>query len=191
MSVIVAVEKGNRIAIAADSLHTAGSLKVPPHHKVNHKKLFKWGPSWMGLIGWGALSTIAESVIRENPDAMNDPSRIGVFDTLRALHPILRDEYYLETHEDKSQPVESSQLDGLMISPVGIIGFSSYRNVSEYARFWAIGAARDYALGAMHSVYDRLRDPAAIAKAGVVAAIEFDDSCGAPIDVHTMTKKKA
>ncbi|MGE9295871.1 MAG: MFS transporter [Puniceicoccales bacterium] len=189
MSVIVAVEKGSRIAIAADSLHTAGSMKVPPEHKLNHEKLFKWGPCWVGLIGWGALSNVLESVIRDHPNAMRDPSRQGVFEMLRALHPVLRDDYFLETHEDKSQPVESSQLDGLLISGQGIIGFSSYRNVSEYGRFWAIGAGREYALGALHGVYYRLRDPGAIARVGVEAAIQFDDSCGGPVQVHTLARK--
>jgi len=190
MSVIVAVEKGSRVAIAADSLHTAGSMKVPPEYKVNHEKLFKWGGCWVGLIGWGALSNILESLIGENPGALTDPSRHGVFEMLRGLHPVLRDEYFLETHEDKNQPVESSQLDGLLISGLGIVGFSSYRNVSEYARFWAIGAGREYALGALHGVYDRLRDPGAIARAAVEAAITFDDSCGGPVQVHTVAKKR-
>ncbi|GHC01073.1 MFS transporter [Cerasicoccus arenae] len=189
MSVVVAVEKGNRVAIAADSLYTAGNLRVPPEYKINHQKLFKWGSCWLGLIGWGALSNITESLIRDYPDAMNDPSRQGVFDSLRALHPIMRDDFYLETSEDKGQPVESSQLDGLLISSRGIVGFSSYRNVNEYARFWAIGAGREYALGAMHACYDRLRDPAAIARNGVNAAITFNDSCGAPVQIHTLSKK--
>lgn len=190
MSVIVAVEKGNRVAIAADSLFTAGSMRVPPEHKVNHHKLYKWGPCWLGLIGWGALGNIAETLVRDYPDAMDDYSRQGIFDTLRGLHTILRNDFFLETHEDKSQPVESSQLDGLLITPKGIIGISSYRNVNEYSRYWAIGAGREYALGAMHACYDRLKDPASIAKHGVEAAIQFDDSCGAPVQLHTMRMKQ-
>lgn len=189
MSVIVAVEKGNRVAIGADSLYSAGNMKVPPEHKVNHHKLHKWGHCWLGLIGWGALSNIVETLIRDNPQAFNDYSRQGVFDALRALHPILREEFYIEVSEDKSQPVESSQLDGLIITPGGIVGFSSYRNVNEYARFWAIGAGREYALGAMHACYDRLRDPVAIARHGVQAAITYDDSCGGPVQTHSMRKK--
>lgn len=189
MSVIVAVEKGGRLAIAADSLHTAGSMKVPPEHKVNHRKLFKWGPCWVGLIGWGALSAITESLARRYPEALDDPSRAGVFEALRALHPVLREEYYVEPREDNGQPVESSQLDGLVISPLGIVGFSSYRNVSEYARFWAIGAGREFALGAMHACYERLRDPATIARHGVEAAITFEDSCGGPVHGHTLRRK--
>jgi len=189
MSVIVAVEKNDRVAIAADSQFTAGSMKVPPHHKVNNHKLYKWGPCWVGLIGWGALGNITETLIRDYPDALDNYSRQGVFDALRGLHQILRSDFYIETNEDKSQPVESSQIDALLITPGSILGFSSYRNVNEYARFWAIGAGREYALGAMHACYDRLKDATSIAKYGVQAAIEFDDSCGGPVQSHSMRKK--
>lgn len=189
MSVIVAVEKNDRVAIGADSLYTAGSMKVPPEHKVNHHKLHKWGPCWLGLIGWGALGNITETLIRDYPDALDNYSRQGVFDALRGLHPILREDFFIEISEDKTQPVQSSQIDALLITPAGILGFSSYRNVNEYARFWAIGAGREYALGAMHACYDRLKDPVAIARHGVEAAMAFDDSCGGPVQTHSMRKK--
>lgn len=189
MSVIVAVEKNNRVAIAADSLYTAGSMKVPPEHKVNHHKLYKWGPCWLGLIGWGAMGNIAETLIRDYPEALNDYSRQGLFDAMRGLHQVLKEDFFIEVHEDKSQPVESSQIDALLISPGGILGLSSYRNVNEYSRFWAIGAGREYALGAMHATYDRLKDPVAIARHGVNAAIAFDNSCGGPVHAHAMRKK--
>ena len=77
----------------------------------------------------------------------------------------------METQEDKEQPVESSQLDALIVGPAGIFEFESYRSVSEYARYWAIGSGKTLALGAMHAVYDLLGDPLDIARAGVEGGV--------------------
>jgi ATP-dependent protease HslVU (ClpYQ) peptidase subunit len=58
------------------------------------------------------------------------------------------------------------------------------REVFEFDRFWAIGSGRDFALGAMYSVYGRAASAAAVAEAGVVAGAEFDTGTALPIDLH-------
>ncbi len=60
------------------------------------------------------------------------------------------------------------------------------RSVDEIKRFWAIGSGQEYALGAMHAIYDDCDDVREIANAGLNAAIEFDDACGNPIDMYTV-----
>jgi ATP-dependent HslUV protease subunit HslV len=59
--------------------------------------------------------------------------------------------------------------------------------VFAFDRFWGIGSGRNYALGAMHAVYDRPGIGAGeIARIGVDAGVEFDKSSAGPIDVHTV-----
>ncbi len=41
----------------------------------------------------------------------------------------------------------------------------------------------------MHAVYEHSNDVKEIAKAGLSAAIEFDDVCGNPIDLHMIDLK--
>jgi ATP-dependent HslUV protease subunit HslV len=103
------------------------------------------------------------------------------------VHEKLKNEYFINTKEDEDDPYESSQIVCLIANPGGIFGVYSYREVFSFDRFWGIGSGRNYALGAMHAVYDRPDlDAGAIARIGVEAGIEFDKSSAAPIDVHTV-----
>ena len=47
--------------------------------------------------------------------------------------------------------------------------------------FWARGVGRSYALGAMYSSYNLMKDALDIAKIGVKAACEYDEDCGLPM----------
>jgi ATP-dependent protease HslVU (ClpYQ) peptidase subunit len=58
------------------------------------------------------------------------------------------------------------------------------REVFEFDRFWAIGSGRDFALGAMYSLYGKTKTAAAIAQAGVAAGAEFDTGTSEPITLH-------
>lgn len=82
---------------------------------------------------------------------------------------------------DSDQPVESNQLDGLVINANGIFSFGSYREVHQWDKFWALGSGKRIALGAMHSLFDTNASAQEISEAGVKAAAEFDDSCNLPL----------
>ena len=62
----------------------------------------------------------------------------------------------------------------------------SLREVSEYAKFWAIGSGSEFALGAMHALYNRLDSAEEIAKAGVEAGSEFDSSSALPMSLKVI-----
>ena len=186
MSVVVAVKKKSEIAIACDSVYSMGSLKVSSKYKVNHHKLYQCDKSWIGLVGWGALDDVFEHVLESEKEHLDFGNRSGIFTTLLSLQKVFKEKYFVETNEDDEQPVESNQMDGLVINKNGIFAFSSYRNVNEYDRFWAIGAGREYALGAMFACYDRNMSANKIAEQGVLAGCEFDDSCGKPVQCKTL-----
>ena len=183
MSIVVAVKKEGEIAIAADSLSSCGSLMVRPQYKVNHKKVYRAGKSWVGLVGWSALGNVFEHLLVHKKDVMAFSDRAAIFESLLKIHKTLKETYFVETSEDDDQPVESNQIDGLVISQKGIFSFCSYRNVNEYERFWAIGSGRDFALGAMHACYKEKLSARKIAEKGVLAGCEFNNSCGAPVQV--------
>ncbi len=63
------------------------------------------------------------------------------------------------------------------------------REVFEYTRFWAVGSGREYALGAMHARYPRLKSAAAIAAAGIDAGTTFDRNSGLPMTLYTVALK--
>jgi ATP-dependent protease HslVU (ClpYQ) peptidase subunit len=57
--------------------------------------------------------------------------------------------------------------------------------VYEFERFWAIGSGRDYAIGAMHAVYDQLNTEA-IAKVGVETGCMFDVASSLPMTTYSV-----
>ena len=83
-------------------------------------------------------------------------------------------------------PTNRPRMTLLIANQHGIFGIDSMREVVEHERFWAAGSGGDYALGAMHALYDAAADALSIAEAGVRAAIEFDDGTGAPVESHVI-----
>src|SRR5207253_723381 len=106
------------------------------------------------------------------------------FRTFLALHPVLKERYFLVPEEDRreSDEFESSQLDILVANSRGIFGMTPLRWIEEYPRFFAKGGGDEYALGAMYAVYEDERLSAEeVARCGVEAAAEFHDGTGLPV----------
>jgi len=190
MSTIVVVRKGNKAVIAADSLFSQGSLKVTPNHKINTQKIYKINDTYIGFVGWTAMSVIFENIAEKYPKHLKFGSRKEVFKTFLFLHAKLKSEYFIETKEKDDQPVESSQWDCLILSPTGMYHVQSYREVMELQRFWAEGSGTRLALGAMHATYDLYDDPVKIATAAIHAASEFDDGTALPVQIFSMEMPK-
>ena len=55
------------------------------------------------------------------------------------------------------------------------------REVDQYTRYWAVGSGTEYALGAMHAVYDRLDSAREIAEVGIAAGAQFDNASAMPL----------
>jgi ATP-dependent HslUV protease subunit HslV len=103
------------------------------------------------------------------------------------MHSVLKEQYYLQTGEDKEEDLESSRMDVLIANPRGIFGVAAHRTVQEFSRFYAYGSGSSYALGAMYAAYRASSlDAEAIARLGVAAAAEFHDETGLPIQSYTM-----
>ncbi len=187
MTTIVVVRKGGHIAIAADALVTFGEVRLSGEYEEN-EKILQFGDSYIGLAG----STAHFSVVRRllaSMDKLELHSRDEVFDTFLRAHVMLKEKYFLNPKEDEDDPYESSQNTAVIANPSGIYGVYSLREVFKFERFWGIGSGRNFALGAMHASYDRLRSARAIAHAGVLAGTEFDKNSSGPIRVVSFAEK--
>ena len=193
MTTIAVVKKGGEIAIAADTLTTFGSTRLPDHYKGEHAKVLQFGDNRLGICGSSAHHLAVTSLLAREK-SLDLSSRQAVFETFRRLHPRLKDEYFLNPKEEEDAPYESSQLEALIANPHGIFSIFSYREAFEYDRFWAVGSGYRYALGAMFALYDGPDPAAEIARKAVLAGCEFDTASGAPVVVHhfavSETKKK-
>ncbi|MES9902040.1 MAG: hypothetical protein ABW168_05070 [Sedimenticola sp.] len=189
MSIVCAVKKNNEIAISCDTQTNFGSLKVSSKHMVNSNKLYSINKSIIGIVGWSAISDMVEHLLKNDKKLFQLNDRMEIFSTLISLHEKMKDDYFIETQEDDDQPVESNQLDALIVNNNGLFKIGSYREVSEYNTFCAIGSGRRLALGAIHSLYEMKLSAKQIAEAGVKAATEFDDGCGLPLKTRVLKLK--
>jgi ATP-dependent protease HslVU (ClpYQ) peptidase subunit len=187
MSTVVVVKKNGKAAIAADSLIVQGNTLCRAHYKAGFDKIHRFGESYIGITGSSTHHDVFESLLENHADSISFNSRREVFQTYLKLHKYLKEEFYLLTQEDdKEQPYESSQITALIANPYGLFEMYSYREVTEYSRFWAIGSGSDYALGAMYSLYDGMPDAEGIARAALTAAAEFDDATALPMSLYTV-----
>ena len=183
MTTLSVVKKGDEVAIAADGLTTFGDTRLARSYKGEHDKILNIAGSKIGICGSSAHHLVLQSAFSKLED-IRLGSRMEVYETFRRLHPILKEHAFLNTKEEEGDPYESSQITALIANNTGIYGVYSYREVFEFDRVWAAGSGRNFALGAMHALYDSAASAARIAEAGVAAGIEFDTSSGPPIVVH-------
>ena len=187
MSTLVAVRKNNQICIAGDSLTTFGDTRLSSGYDAAHDKIHRYGDNYIGVVGSAAHSLVLQSVFDDKAAHKHDlSSRQAIFETFRALHPKLKEEYFLNPKEDEEDAYESSRMDVLIVNAAGIFGVYSLREVFEYSRFWALGSGGEFALGAMYALYDRVDDAESIAQAGVEAGAEFNSASSLPMTSYTL-----
>lgn len=186
MSIIVVVRKNGRAVIAADSAQSDDDLVLRSEYVRNFTKLLKSGDTWLGLAGWSAAQDIVESALARDDLELDFSSRRAIFESSRKLHELMKNEYFIDTQEEKEQPVESSQVSALLANRNGIFELESYRSVAEYERYWALGSGKKLALGAMHALYKTEADAETIALAGLRAACAFDDGCALPAETRVI-----
>ena len=150
------------------------------------------GPSYVGMAGTVAHFPVLRKAIGSMPREM---LRLGnkdeVFDTFTKLHPYLKDNFFLQTKEEDSDPYESSQFSVVIANGTGIYGLYSYREVFEFKEFWGIGSGRSFALGAMHALYARRRRRARWPRPASPPAANSTATRPAPADVFTIKMKEA
>ncbi|HEY1459042.1 MAG TPA: MFS transporter [Casimicrobiaceae bacterium] len=188
MTTLVVVRKNREAAIAADSLTTFGDTRLSAEFDRAYDKIVQYRGSCIGLCGSAAHQLVFESLLEKHVD-LDFSTKRAIFETFRKLHPILKEQHFLNPKEEEDDPYESTQMTALIANPSGIFGVYSMREVFEYTRFWAVGSGREFALGAMHTQYARLKGAAAIAEVGIEAGAVFDKNSAMPMTLFTVTLK--
>lgn len=196
MSTVVVVKKAGKVCIAADSLTSFGDLKLNADYDAAHDKILRFDENYLGIVGSAAHQLVLESLfaskkIVEKKIDVDFSSRLSIFETFRAMHPLLKSRYFLNAKDEDDDPYESTQIDALIANPFGIFGIHSLREVTEYKKFWAIGSGAEYALGAMFAVYDKAQTAEEIAHIGVAAGAEFNNASLMPLSSYEVALQKA
>src|SRR5207245_11203750 len=150
-----------------------------------YQKIVDYTATYIALCGSDAHQLVFESLLAKHDD-LDFSTKRSIFETFRKLHPILKEQHFLNPKEEEDDPYESTQVTALIANGRGIFGVYSMREVFEYTRFWAAGTGREFALGAMHSQYDVLSKAEAIARAGIDAGAMFDKNSGLPLTLYTV-----
>jgi ATP-dependent protease HslVU (ClpYQ) peptidase subunit len=163
-------------------------LKFNSVYDAAFEKILRFDENYLGIVGSAAHQLVMESLfaskkIVEKKIDVDFSSRLSIFETFRALHPLLKQKYFLNSKDEDDDPYESSQIDALIANPFGIFGIHSLREV-EYNKFWAIGSGAEYALGAMFALYDKAASAEEIAHAGVAAGAEFNNASAMPLSSY-------
>ncbi len=188
MSTITVARTARGTALAADALTTFDDLKLPPDLDAAGEKVVRLGDVVVGIVGYSAHFLVLQDALERMEDA-DLTSRRGIFETFRALHPVLKEEYYLNPETDQEgDPYESTQVSLLIAAPTGLFGVYDMREVHEFTRYWAMGSGAPFALGAMHARWAEAEagtlDAAALAAVGAEAGCRFDPSSGGPVEVY-------
>ena len=190
MTTVTVVKKGDQVAIAADTLVTFGDTRLSHGYELN-EKIFRIGNSFVGMSGTTAHFPVLRKALGSlSNEELRLQSREQVFETFLKLHPKLKEQFFLNTKEEDSDPYESSQFTILIANASGIYAVYSYREVFQFDRFWAIGSGRSFALGAMYAAYDKLKTAKDVAELGVRAGCEFDKNSAGPLKSHALKLKE-
>lgn len=184
MTTIVAVRKGDRACLAADTLACYGSTRESAEFIAEPEKIVRVGDALLGPTGPAAAQLVLRSYFSdpERPAAFG--SALEVFETLRQLQATLKADYFLNPKEAEDDSYESMQMELMIASPGGIFGAYPLRSVQEYTRFYAFGSGAEIALGALQVLYDQHDSAAEIARRAVEVAATFDNGTALPVSVH-------
>src|SRR5262250_965439 len=140
VTTICVARKNGQVAVAADALVTFGDTRLAHGYEANDK-VVRIGDSWVGIAGATAHFPVLRRALGALPkQELKLCSRDEVFETFLKLHPKLKEQFFLNTKEEETDPYESSQFTVLIANAAGIFGVYSYREVFEFDRFWAIGS---------------------------------------------------
>ena len=98
MSTVVVAKKAGKVCIAADSLTSFGDLKLSSYYDAAHDKILSHDENHLGIVGSAAHQLVLESVfaskkITEKKIDIDLSSRLSIFESFRALHPLLKEKY--------------------------------------------------------------------------------------------------
>ena len=103
MTTLVIVKKAGQVAIAAETLVTFGDTRLGSRFEANSKILRLDTPQGVNYVGM-AGSVAHFPVLRKAmgslpPEQVLLGSKDEIFDTFTRLHPVLKDQFYLQTKD--------------------------------------------------------------------------------------------
>ena len=191
MSIIVAVQKRGRVAIAWDTMSSFGSTRCV--NQAGPPKVFRAGTSFIGSAGFTVYRNLLDHYLaaKKTPTLKNERSIFEFFIHFwRDMHARY---HFVDDHADSEDPSPFADLDAefLVVNRYGIFCVQQILSVSRYERFCAIGSGASHAEGALQVLYQSDVDAREIAESAVRVALEFDAASGGAIEALDMAEQSA
>ncbi len=185
MTTLVVVRKGDDVAIAADSLTTFGDTRLAADTTARTTRSSATGTPTSGCAGRPRTSSCSRACcaqarrprllqqardLRDVPQAASDPQGAALPQPEGGGGRSVRVDADHGADRQRARHLRRV-LDA--------------RGVRVHA-FWAAGTGREFALGAMHALYARLRTAEAVARAGIEAGALFDKNSALPLTLYTL-----
>jgi ATP-dependent HslUV protease subunit HslV len=189
MSIIVAVHKDNRVALASDSQQSMG-LFLPGNDNLAGSKIHRIGRAYLAGTGWGLYHNILHDFLKGKKVAPLESAE-AVFAFFLSLWRPLHDRYTFVNNqcEEKNSPFGSLDATFIIASSGGIFGVSSNMTVSRFTKYHAIGSGAEVAFGALHALYGTGLHAEVIAKKAIRAAMDHNAYCGGEIELRRVAVK--
>ncbi|MCB9850289.1 MAG: hypothetical protein H6817_06250 [Phycisphaerales bacterium] len=186
MSIVVAVKKNDRVAVAADTMHSSGSRREHPDNLIERSKLRRIGRSYIGGVGWSVYDNILDHYLAAHRGTPSLKDERAIFSFFLKFWKSLRDKYQVvndQPDRDDRSPFCDLDSEFIIVNARKIYLISSDLTVMQFDKFVAIGSGDKYAYGALHALYDSRRPADQIARLATEAAVHYDQSCGGRIEV--------
>lgn len=184
MSIVVAVAKDGEIVMAADSQDSFGDINMPADN-CPVTKILRVGKALLGTTGWAVYGNILEDYLAGKTPVLTDERK--VFRFFLGFWKAMHETYSFVDDQSRNDDAPFADLDSSFLVATGdrIFSVSSQMSVSRFLKYQAIGSGDEFALGALHALYDRGFSARELAVAAVESAITFDSACGGPVEVLT------
>jgi ATP-dependent HslUV protease subunit HslV len=182
MSIVVAVKKGKDLVVASDSLTTFGSSKPSPGN-MTVSKVRRVGSALVGSTSWALYDNLLTDYLGKKKSVrLSERQDIFRFfvDFWHALHK--RYSLVNDQCDEKDSPFGNLDASFLVVTRKSIFHVSSDMSVVEFLKFDAIGSGADFAVGAMHVLYEQKLSAGEIARHAVEAAIAHNIYCGGAVE---------
>ena len=171
MSIAVEVTKDNKIVIGADTLQCFDSNTTSVDN-LYETKLRRIDFAVVAGAGWGLYDNILDDYLKGKKQVrLTTKQQIFLF--FKKLWPVLHEKYSFVKNQCDEADSPFGELDSsfLIATKKRIFFVSSNMCVTEFLKFYAIGAGCDYAIRAMDVLYDQKKSAEEIARLAIEAAI--------------------
>lgn len=193
MGTIVAVATNDSITIASDCLNTIEDI-VHPSLNQAESCIIKFGDNFLGLnCSYAVLQAIQltfKSLPQENLAEIHLHNSEEIKKFFAGFYEQLKIQHHLIPQQQPNVPFETLAMNALLVNRHGIFKIDSTRSVYQYKKFWAIGSAETFALGALQASHKDDSSSEALAKSALKVCGVFEGNRNKEIIVKTILVPK-